>query len=181
MSETRVVDLGGIIDQIDLVHRERRTPGAPYTSDRRFLEFIEYHLPAILAAARDGLRARAAIEDRPDLTEDQTQVIRHALGLDWRSKPYRNGYKAPLGHHSREVCESLVMMGLMTVGSGSVFTVTTAGMEAVKVFVRSSPLPPRRKARSCRSDGPSIKPIGSGAAPAYRGSGPNNTPIGGGA
>jgi hypothetical protein len=68
--------LAGILDQIELVHRERRTPGAEYTADRRFLDFIEYHLPSIIAAARKGLEAEKAIEP---LTCDSQDKIHQML------------------------------------------------------------------------------------------------------
>lgn len=62
-------DLRDIIDQIDHTYRERRTPGAPYTSDRRMLEFMEYHWPSICAAARKGLDGEAAVSEARERVE----------------------------------------------------------------------------------------------------------------
>mgnify|MGYP000937303640 CR=1 FL=1 len=68
--------LARVLDQIELVHRERRTPGAEYTSDRRMLEFVEYHLPAICAAARKGLEAERLVDP---LTADSQDRIHQML------------------------------------------------------------------------------------------------------
>ena len=53
-----------IIEQIATTHKERRTPGAPYVSDRRMLEFCEYHIPWLMEAAKRGVLAQAH-ERRP--------------------------------------------------------------------------------------------------------------------
>lgn len=62
------------------------------------------------------------------LTDAQDQVMRHALGLDHRAVPYRNGFMAPLGHADREVCEVLVSVGLMS-STAPYFFVTSRGFQ----------------------------------------------------
>jgi hypothetical protein len=59
------------------------------------------------------------IADAIVLTESQRHVMEHALGLDWRPLPYRNGFMASSDHADRGTCEELVAMGLME------FAVTT--------------------------------------------------------
>lgn len=65
-----------------------------------------------------------------ELTDAQDHVLRHALGLDWSERPYRNGFKAPLGHAERGVCEVLVDVGLMGLAHDCFF-VTDRGFQVI--------------------------------------------------
>lgn len=72
MTTSPGVPLADILDQIERTHRERRTPGAEYVSDRRMLEFVEHHLPGIIAAARKGLESEKVSE--PLSCESQDKI-----------------------------------------------------------------------------------------------------------
>lgn len=65
-----------------------------------------------------------------ELTESQLQVLKHALGVDWSTLPYRNGFKAPEGHADRGTCESLVVIGLMS-RTETVYFVTNRGFQVM--------------------------------------------------
>ena len=69
------------------------------------------------------------------MTSEDTQIIKHALGLDHGAKPYRNHYVAAKGTLEWAVCEGLEARGLLRRGHatsyGQYFYVTEAGARAV--------------------------------------------------
>lgn len=70
------------------------------------------------------------------ITTEQLRKLRHALGLDWRKKPYRNHYSTREECDSYPDCVELERLGLMeryTRESGwMTFSVTPAGIKVAK-------------------------------------------------
>ena len=72
---------------------------------------------------------------RPELSAEQHQVLRHALGLDRKAVAFRNHFCADVGHADWATLESLCAAGLMVkrrsaIGPGSIFFVNDAGRAA---------------------------------------------------
>jgi ABC-type metal ion transport system substrate-binding protein len=80
---------------------------------------------------------------KTEITEKQVQIMKHALGISKKPKPYRNHYVADKGHHSYEDLKFLVKAGYMgektkstisdTISDGGdIFYVTEVGMALFK-------------------------------------------------
>jgi len=72
-----------------------------------------------------------------ELTEQERDILRHALGMDRCRVAYRNNYSATPKSDSYPVCMGLVSKGLMERTAGYTetmvhFMVTDAGREAVQ-------------------------------------------------
>lgn len=77
-----------------------------------------------------------------NLSPEQTQVLRHALGLDYGPKVYRNRFVTGPGTSDYPHCEELVVLGLMTrrgpselTGGDYCYAVSEAGLQALGVEV----------------------------------------------
>lgn len=76
-----------------------------------------------------------------DLSEIQLKILRHALGLDYGEKVYRNYYCTGPGNPHHEECRNLESMGMMTskrdvlneMSESYIFNVTQKGLDAVCV------------------------------------------------
>lgn len=73
------------------------------------------------------------------MTEEQREIMRHALGLNRGSRKYRNHFVTGPGSTDYPHCEELVAAGLMTKRAGNVlsggddiYSVTDAGRAALK-------------------------------------------------
>lgn len=72
------------------------------------------------------------------ITDNQREILRHALGLGRNSDAYRNYFVTGPGSDDYADCEALVAAGLMTKRSGGplsggdpVYRVTDAGQDAL--------------------------------------------------
>lgn len=88
--------------------------------------------------AQDERRAKPAGEDE-QMTNEQREVMRHALGLNRGSREYRNHFVTGPGTTDYPHCEALVAAGLMTrrdgnqlSGGDQIYSVTDAGRAALK-------------------------------------------------
>lgn len=73
------------------------------------------------------------------MTNEQREVMRHALGLNRGSREYRNHFVTGPGTTDYPHCEALVAAGLMTrrdgnqlSGGDQIYSVTDAGRAALK-------------------------------------------------
>lgn len=75
------------------------------------------------------------------MTNEQREVMRHALGLNRGSREYRNHFVTGPGSTDHPHCEALVAAGLMTKRAGNplsggddIYSVTNAGRAALKTY-----------------------------------------------
>lgn len=61
-----------------------------------------------------SVQKRLAIQKaKPELTEEERRMMRHALGLDRSKNAYRNGYCVTAGSPSNAICADLATRGMM--------------------------------------------------------------------
>lgn len=79
------------------------------------------------------------------MTEEQREIMRHALGLNRGDRDYRNHFVTGPGSTDYPHCEALVAAGLMTKRAGNalsggddIYSVTDAGRAALKAPNRPS-------------------------------------------
>ena len=69
---------------------------------------------------------------KPRVTQEQLDILRHTVGLDKGTKPYRNHFAADPGHEDYDDLTELCTMGLMIkrqspVSSDKLFHITDMG------------------------------------------------------